>query len=74
MSFRIFKTMETPSADVRAPRRLTPRIHAYCVSELRARVRMCLGMGMLTDEGTVSIGRTFSANVEFAWWVNSKGF
>ncbi len=73
MSFRIFKTMETPSADVRAPSKLTPRIQAYCVSALRARVTMCLGMAMLFDEGTASVGGSFAADVEFAMLGNSKG-
>ena len=42
-SFLTLSTIETPSADVRAPRRFTPLIQAYCVNALKARVSMCLG-------------------------------
>ena len=55
MSLRTFRTMDTPKADVRAPRRLTPRMQAYCVSALSARVKMCFGM-MSKDVGRTSIG------------------
>ena len=44
MSFRRLSTIDTPNAEVRAPRRFTPRMQTYWVSALSVRVKMCFGM------------------------------
>lgn len=46
ISLRTLSAMVTPSADVRALSRLTPRIQTYCVSALAARFKISLGMAM----------------------------
>lgn len=43
-SFRTFKTMVTPSADVLAPSRFTPLMQAYWVKALRVKVTICFGI------------------------------
>ena len=39
--------MVTPKAEERAPSRLTPRIHAYCVRLFMIRVSTCIGIPIL---------------------------
>ena len=42
-SFRKLSMTVTPNADVRAPKRLTPRMQAYCVKEFRRRFIIWIG-------------------------------
>ena len=51
MSFLMLSTMLTPRADVRDPRRLTPRMQAYWVIALRVRVTIWAGMWKGMMEG-----------------------
>lgn len=46
-NFRKLSTIVTPSADVRAPRRLTPRMQAYCVRLFRRSETRCVGIDMI---------------------------
>ena len=48
--------MVTPSAEVRAPRRLTPDMQLYCVMAFRASVKTCFGTKMENIDGGMVLG------------------
>ena len=55
-SFLTLSAMETPSADVRALRALTPRMQANCVPAFSARLKTCFGSATPRTEGVSAIG------------------
>lgn len=74
-SFRTFKTMVTPSADVLAPSRFTPLMQAYWVRALRVRVMICFGIPETGRgrRGVRSIGKSLGRAEVLLDGVLSKG-